>query len=415
MYQKLQNVITESGIWNGARRNSHSFLLSPSVYSISKTQSEKVTTLGQVLYECMTGLSQMAIIAYDKQANYRGAWPQIRKVFSTGVPVRYHELQGMNLRDLPKLLKLDLMVDENGDFKIAEIDGHNKHGLGYSTLGKRLREAVMPEAKAYPGVVSCLANEIRRIGHESITFLYADQERFYIPEFEIAVDELKQNGIHASLVSEMDVSDKDELQGLFLDLPFMYHNDNLTDRLVTGYKNGSVSFVLPPKPFLGAKGVLALLRNDANDPHLESILRAFIRTSSLDFVRAWLPETHLVGKLGISEKRVLEMAKIKRYVLKESISSGMKGTVFSDSSDFETTLREASATSLNWILQEEVRNQSQKFSHYENGNVCSGEDWYMRVTVQYINRALGDVIVTARRDKAVHGAKDCIQIGAILA
>jgi hypothetical protein len=36
------------------------------------------------------------------------------------------------------------------------------------------------------------------------------------------------------------------------------------------------------------------------------------------------------------------------------------------------------------------------------------------VTVQYVNRQLADIIVTARRNKAVHGGKDCLQIGTVI-
>lgn len=110
---------------------------------------------------------------------------------------------------------------------------------------------------------------------------------------------------------------------------------------------------------------------------------------------------------------------IKKYVLKESISSGIKGMVFSDEVEFDTSLKLASGASMNWTLQEEVVNQPPTFSWHEAGNSSDpmlhrANDWFMRVTVQYVNHELADIVVTARRDKAVHGAKDCIQLGAVI-
>lgn len=419
MYSKLTAVVSESGIWNDARSESHGFLLSPSVYQITEGKHQELRLLGSALYDCLLGLSHIAVIAYDSSLNYGGAWLLARRVFSTGVPKVYQELQGTNVRHIPKLLKVDLMVDQNGNFKIAEIDGHNKHGLGYSTLGLRFREVLYPNARAFPGVVKTLALEVKRLGHTEIKLLYADQEQFYVPEFEVAKQEFSKHGVECMVVSEMDTSEEFLESGLFLDLPFLYHKDGLYKTIVSAYKNGEAEFIIPPKPFLGAKGVLALLRNDSGNVHLESILSSFIKKQSLEMVRRYIPETVLVGKLAEGIDLAKERVSQKRFVLKESISSGMKGTVFSDEAGFDSVLARACEANMNWILQEEIVNQPQTFSWFEkiNGNapeIRTADDWFMRVTVQYVNRQLGDVIVTSRRDKAVHGAKDCIQIGTVV-
>lgn len=417
MHSKLKTVIDESGIWNRARKESHSFLLSPSVYEVAEVQRQELSRLGHALYDCLLGLSHIAVIAYDSNLNYGGAWNFARKIFSTGVPKIYQELQGINVRHIPKLLKVDLMVDQNGNFKIAEIDGHNKHGLGYSTLGLRFRETLYPKTKGFTGTVKTLAEEIKRLGHTELKLFYADHEQFYVPEFEVAKQEFHRHGIDCKIISEMNADETFVEEGLFLDLPFLYHKAKLYEVIIPAYKNGQVEFIIPPKPFLGAKGVLALLRNDGKNKHVEAILQSFIKKSSLDLTRQCIPETLLVGRQAESFESVKEKVSNKKYVLKESISSGMKGTVFSDSSDFEKILFGACQSNMNWILQEEVENQAQTFSWFENENDSepkTSKDWFMRVTAQYVNRQLADVIITARRDKAVHGAKDCIQIGTIV-
>jgi hypothetical protein len=418
MHDKLMSVVNESGLWEGSQRESHAFLLSPSVYQITPAQKQELELLGFALYDCLAALSHMGSIAFDRDLNYSGVWARVRRIFSTGVPKVYQSLQGVNIKHLPRLLKVDLMVDLEGCFKIAEIDGHNKHGLGYSTLARRSRVALYPDAVGLPGAVKTLADEAKCQGYTEVKLLYADQERFYLPEFLVAKQEFALHGIECYVVSEMDADTAFVQEGLFLDLPFLYHRTQLYSQLIEGYCQGRVEFVIPPKPFLGAKTILGFLRNDTGDPQIEALLATFVKHDSLERVRRFIPETLLVGKQAAGVDAITRWAAMKRYVLKESISSGMKGTVFSDDPSFQTVLQQACATNMNWILQEEVENLPQSFSWYENREntpvLCSSEDWFMRVTVHYVNRTLADIVVTARRDKAVHGAKDSIQIGVIV-
>jgi hypothetical protein len=412
MHQALQNVVVQSGLWNGAQTRSHSFLLSPSVYTLTLAQKEELTELGYSLHSTLLGLSRMGVIAYNDHLNTGNAWRLIRNVFSSGVPKHYRAPQGSNPLHIPELLKVDLMVNEAGEFRIAEIDGHNKHGLGYSTLGRKMRNQIQPAGEALPGAVATLKKVMEKSGASRLNIFYADQERFYIPEFEIARQEFEQLGFECEVFSEMDARPDQLENGVFLDLPFLYHREELSQMLLTRYQNREVRFVIPPKPCLGAKGVLALLRNDVDNGHLEAILQAFIPAKDLQRVREYIPRTFLVGRQGLDPSKLAWKISEGRYVLKESISSGMKGTVFSDDPDFQSILERASKTQLNWILQEEVVNAPQTFSHFDQDATChTSNDWFMRVTVQYVGRTLADVVVTARQDKAVHGAPDCIMLG----
>lgn len=412
MLETISRVVEESGIWSEGRRNSHAFLLSPSVFRISETQKQELSSLGFALTNCLLGLSHMAEIAYNPFLNYKGDWKIVRRVFSTGVPSVYRELQGMNIRDIPRLLKVDLMVDQDGRFRIAEIDGHNKHGVGYSTLAMRVRRALNPDAKVLPGVVKMLAGEVRRLGFNEVKLFYADQERFYVPEFRVAREEFARFGVTCYLLGEMDVKPDSLEEGLFVDLPFLNHRIELYDRIIPAYKEGRAKFIIPPKPFMGAKGALAILRNDARDEQVEAILNALIDKKSLELVRSYIPKTWLVGKQVVQRDGVTLPEK---YVLKESISSGMKGVFFSDEPDFGSALRVANEQNLNWIMQEEVRNQPQTFQWFNGDSDPEiAEDWFMRVTVHYVARQLADIVVTATRNRAVHGGKQCLQLGTVV-
>ncbi len=415
MYTKLLKVIGDSGLWANGGKETHGFQLSPNVFQISEMQKRDLEELGLALYDSLLGLSHMATIVFDPLLNYSGVWRRIRQVFSTGVPKSYLGLQGMNIRHIPKLLKVDLMIDQDGHFRIAEIDGHNKHGVGYSTLCRRFAQAIEPNGKFLPGTAKRLADEVKSQGYNQLKIFYGDRERFYLPEFLIAKSELELNGIECVLISEARANDQELTTGLLLDLPFLHTRPHLYDAILPAYKNGDVRFIIPPKPFLGSKGVLALLRNDGVDEDLESVLRTFIGRKSLQVIRRYVPETRLVGSLGAGQSEVERMCQGRRYVLKRSISSGMKGTIFSDDPSFTVALEQAARSKLDWIIQEEVQNQPQTFSCFvDKGMRQVTGSWFMRVIVQYVNRGLADVVITARQDKSVHGAPDCIQLGTVI-
>ena len=92
----------------------------------------------------------------------------------------------------------------------------------------------------------------------------------------------------------------------------------------------------------------------------------------------------------------------------------MKGTAFMDDAHFTVIMARACGSYYRFILQREVINRARNFQYFGNrGELQSGE-WFVRVTVHYFARGIADIIVTARRDKKVHGALDCLQLGAII-
>jgi hypothetical protein len=333
----------------------------------------------------------------------------------------------LNPSSVPSICKVDIMEEsESGEFRIAEIDGHNKHGLGYSTLGARIRKAVMPNAKTFPGVAATLASEIKRRNENSVVLLYADQERFYLPEFHILQTELATHGVEVVMIAESDVcvegnrvivSKDGKDHRLFVDLPFMTvrgaHSQAVNQVLAMRYRAGEIDFLIPPKPFYGSKAVLALLRNDIGNEELEAILKSQIRPASLELLRRYIPETYLVHKRA-KEEYWRSKCNGARFVLKESISSGMKGTVFSDEPHFNAIMKRACDSYYRFVLQREITNRSRSFQYFTNEGCLLQGEWFMRVTVHYAVCHVADIVITARQDKKVHGALDCLQFGTVI-
>ena len=423
-HEKVRQVVLDSGLWDNGRASSHGFILSPSVYEVSQQKREELDAIGGALHDCLAGIGRIAVIAFNPKLAHSSTWGMIKKVLHTGVPAVYHDIMLQNPGTVPCICKVDIMESSEGEYRIAEIDGHNKHGLGYSTLTARIRRAMMPEAKSFPSVAVTITEEIKRRDKSSAVMLYADQERFYLPEFCIFKSELAVHGIELIVIAESDVrirEGKAIMNGngkdhdLFIDLPFLYHNRDLDTLLAQCYRAGEIDFLIPPKPFLGSKAVLALLRNDTGNEELEAILKSQIRSASLSLLRRYIPETYLVHKSRSLKKEYWQdRCKDKRFVLKESVSSGMKGVVFTDDPRFDVAMARACDSYYRFILQEEVTNRSRSFQYFaDDGRIQQGE-WFMRVTVHYAMRRVADIVIVARQDKKVHGAADCIQIGSVV-
>lgn len=418
--EQIELVVRESGLWDQGREKSHGFLLSPTVYTITATQRRELEDLGKSLSECLMGLGRIAVIAFTDYLSKSPSWAVVRRVLDQDVPKNYRLLAIKHPNRIPAICKVDLMEGEDGQFYIAEIDGHNKHGLGYSTLAARVRRVIAPDVECLPGVATSLSEEVKRRsrGTNTLVLVYSDQERFYLPEFQILASEMATHGIRLVVISELEMSaqgDKlsyhgqEEGHSLFVDLPFLYRRPELRETLGRLYEDGEVDFLIPPKPFFGAKAVLALLRNDLMDPEVEAIVRSQIPIQHLERMRRYIPETYLVQ--GRVDPKLLGEG--KRFVLKATISSGMKGTIFSDSGVFAARLAEAQELKGRYILQREVTTAPRQFRYYQGEEKLKG-NWYMRVTAHYARAKLADVVVTARQDKRVHGAKDSLQVGTII-
>lgn len=419
--EQLEKFVDDSGLWAGGGTN-YRFLLSPDVYFLKATQAEALEGLGRSLFNVLGGLGRIRATASIPNLAFGVTWGMIEKALRVGIPEFYHELGGIKPSCVPSVCKVDLMQGIDGGFHIAEIDGHNKHGMGYSTLAAGLRDICAPGAGTFPGVATRIARVVKELNAEraNLFLLYADQERFYLPEFVILAKELIKHGVAVKISAESELGrDKAQLQKLvkewplFVDLPFLYHNDVLRDLLKEELEAGGVNFLIPPKPFLGSKAVLAILRNDERDLQLEGILHSQIPAGDLERVRLCIPETYLIHNRK-KKGYWMERCQGKRFVLKEAVSSGMKGVIFADDPGFDAIFEQACKARYRFVLQEEVVNLPKHYRYFGDDGREDEDDWYTRVTVHYTQLNVADVVVTARQDKRVHGAPDCLQLGTVI-
>ncbi len=412
-----------TGIWDeGRRHGSHSFLLSPDVYRISADWMVELDELAKAVQRCLLGVSRLVAIASDSSLhNPSDAYGLLYQRLTRGAPYNLHALRPANI---PLLCKVDLMVDRDGNFKIAEIDATNPRSWGYSVIGRRLCALASPESQMLPGVIAYLAKHLSRQNAKEVCFLYGHTQRFYAPEFAIVAGELKSFGIQMTVIDEIDVVVKPDhlldaksgavLPEWFIDFPMMNRNKPLIDWLKGAARERRVEFVIPPKHFLSSKAVLATLCKSGGDASSERLLLTQIAEGDLFLVRHYLPPTRLVAKgeaPGDIRSRVAE----RPHLLKACVSSGMKGVVFSDEAGFEQTLETALNQNGGYVLQQEVNGLPHRFGVYgPNGTLAETHDWFVRLTGYFSRDGLQDIAVSACRDKRVHGGTQAIVTGTVI-
>jgi hypothetical protein len=363
------------------------------------------------------------VIAGNPELGRSAVWRRINKALWSGVPEIYRRTYTYRPNSVPDLLKIDMIETDDDSLMIAEVDGYNERGLGYGILCNRLRAAVAPDARVLPGAGVRLQEAISsQTNRDVVLLLYANRERFYRQEFQIIADEMRRFDIKVIVAAEEEVTYKEgafwvsvngvkskrvETDLLFYH-PVMYHDHRLSNVLAELYLDGRVKYLIPPKPFYGSKAVLALLRNDEADGELEAILRSQMSLRSLEIVRSHIPPTYLITKSWRDSEPACG------FVLKRTMSSGMKGTFFQDDPDFEKEMAAARKAECSYVLQREVNSSIRPFRYYSGEDQLVTEMCRNRLTVHYIGRRLAEAAITALPGKAVHGAVDSMLIGTVI-
>lgn len=410
MRREIEKLLVDSGLWAGERRESHHFQATQSVYEMTPKQARSLNLLGPAIHDVMSGLGRIITIAADPKLASGPTWQSVRDLSRKQVPKIFHDLQALRPEHSPAIVKVDFMEDGAGQYWVAELDTTNRRALGYATVLADVREMSFPGTAALPGAALLLARELKQRRVDTLFYLYANIERFYRPEFEILRDRLAALGVRLVLAGEMELEvdgDKVSFEGeevtrLAIDFPSNYKRPEVTEALAGKYRRRELNFLIPPKPALGSKVLLALLRNDSVDPVLEGILRSQIPADSLNLVRSVIPTTYLVGKLTALPQG--------EWVLKEVVSSGMKGVWFSDEPDFQKAFDFARTSSGRFILQERVVSRRVSFPYYngDGTNALHHEERAMRLIVHFIGRAPADCVVTATASQRVHGGKEAV-------
>lgn len=223
---------------------------------------------------------------------------RVSDVLFGGLDPDYQTLSMAHPERLPVLTRVDLMVDSNGKWKIAEIDPSNKHGLGISHA-VRFESGAGERQKMLPLLVPYVTDNVTIIlGQKDIFFRY--ELRYFAKKL------AEYTGKKVFVVSEEDIL-RDELRdgGLILDFPNC-RNQQCLQKLVQQFMERPTSFINPPRHHLGGKALMTLPYE-----HSDWLESNGMPKAEVEELRMYLPPTFLGPFVG-----------------KEVYSSGAKGVSF---------------------------------------------------------------------------------------
>jgi hypothetical protein len=246
---------------------------------------------------------------------------------------------------------------------------------------------------------------------EDVTLISASHEHFYLPEFHILAKELERYGISLNIATE---PLQPGIGRLVIDFPFLFRSPSSTiSELGKAYKDGSITFLLPPKPFLGSKMILAWVHNPQET--LQEKICTYVDENYIKRLQQFIPPTFLVNKRkGEAKPFWYEYAEKYDCVLKACISSGAKQVYFPEESDYWETLTNACNANYSFVLQHAIRAKRCPIRYFgRQGNIIESH-LYCRFTAYFSKNGLIDLRVVARENKKVHGAPDAVQLGVVI-
>lgn len=385
----LESHLVASGYWLDDRlRKRNAYVLSPAAYAVDETQYAELTTLARALYARIreTSARVVSLARSTRLTHPEAALLGLAKSGVRGLrsPVEHDG-------SIPPVIKVDLMEDVDGRYRIAEADVYNPRGFGYLAL----LDATIPRGfERVGGGMDELATMIARFAAgEQCPIIVSGYEGYYYPTYRILSDELIARSVHTGVLHESEIADKpiiiDRIRAIFSIPDTLYARPDLRRVLLSKADGGALRTFMPPAAYLGSKALLPIY-------------------GECPTVARYLPKTTLIGRRDGREFEPNGTG----MLLKGVMSSGHKNIVFSrkDPAGFARTLAQARThRHPQWIAQEEVPQQTFAVPVFD-GHERVVREYYLRLTAYITSDGLLGLEVTGRQDGFVHGAPDCIQI-----
>mgnify|MGYP001560334296 FL=1 len=330
--------------------NGHSFMVDDqNPFVISRIDLDHITRVGQLV--CTLFRSTMDGLKASSPS-------PVSSVLFDGLSADYQALGIRHPQCYPVLTRIDLMVDTDGNWKIAEIDPSNKHGMGFA-LATRYESGAGERQK----LLSLLEPHVRQ--NDITTIVIGRKESFYTREQKYFAGKLQEHtGRTIDVMPEDLVENWVNSDSLMLDFPIC-HNPAAFKKLSRFFLGtGPGHFINPPRHMLGGKALMTLPYE-----HEEWLESAGMGESEIVELRKYLPPTYLGPFIG-----------------KEVFSSGAKGVFFD-------------AVGKKIVFQKYI--PQRRFS-------LGGEERFIRMACHFVGSSLGELTVTATKSLPVHGGNDSI-------
>lgn len=400
----LEDYLRARGYWSTAeRRQRHFYILSPCAYVLHTEQRNQLDMLARAAYAAVTKLErEIFTLATKKKLSHPEAeFLRIARSAAHGLLTPGEDATA----SVPEIIKIDIVVSSEGHPQAVEIDVHNPRALGTTILV----DGTLPlaqQAPAYPmgrnlGQMLAMRTRAR---DPTWKIIVAEGERYYSTSFEVLASFLRAEGVSVevlmadALAEDPRRIEDEELIHVFAISERMDRNPKVRERLIARVRAGTAQCFYPPKAYLGTKAFM---------PHL----------ARQEGMNGFIPATALLSGRGMSRALFSRPPTTNLMVVKYTNGSGAKGIVLSeaDPERYQSTIQEGMRCNTpQWILQEQVPQEPQAVTVFDEKGKREVHPYYFRITLAAAECGIVGLKVTGRQDQVVHGAPDCIQLPVIM-
>ena len=155
LYDNFVSYHKQIGLWNSPENfKRYGYVLSPEVFTLNSKMQSQLTEIGLAVKAFQEGAKRLARYSFDKKETGKHTPSMLYRMFREalgGLPFVVSE------RNVP-ICKVDLMIDTQGNLKIAEIDAYNPRGIAYAMFLREMHNALgnFDGKKLMPGVFPSL-------------------------------------------------------------------------------------------------------------------------------------------------------------------------------------------------------------------------------------------------------------------
>lgn len=275
-------IAKDCGLWPD---NNHLFELTEKPLVINKQQMRQILDIGDSLFGTGGVLDGLVMLHRDLCQTNQKPSNNLLRLFADSI--KHKERSINNFGNQPALLaRVDLMIDTDGNIKIAEIEAAGKiHGLGFGLFTELIADVPNPNTL---GIMHGMTKLIRSNGKDNIKLLVSS--RFFLPEIELVSRKLQLENINSQVIfcDPRSGDQPDPKNTTLFNLP-----QNSPRHLLDSWGKGNLDCLLPPRPILGTKASLAVLFNSESDQEAEEKLLSHIDPIKLASIRRFIPATSI--------------------------------------------------------------------------------------------------------------------------
>lgn len=431
------------GLWTTPDlKEKYAYRLSPDCLKLSNKEKKDLEEIANLIYApggFLDGSLKLFQKTLSPQFTGVATGGIVRRGLTAGIAKREIPIQEILSEQKPFIVRLDLVKlkrknESDPSFQIVEVEGDKTHGFGYLSIMDYFREEFVGR-KDTRGIVWALEEELTKRNikkGEPIILIVGQNERFYLTELEIFSKFAQRTGINLCTALEDQIKvgkdsifagEKDTEPRVLVNIPVLtstgYSASGINEeRLFELYQQGKIVCLIPPKRFLGSKGLLGLVRNGDNDPEIESVLNSVFNPELLLKIKKYIPETILVTRRNKKLVEKLLTEEPNAWVVKQTMSSGTKGVSLPDDPEKRKKfLEQALSIPFNYVIQKKIPQETRvfSFSEAESPTLVKKAKMFMRVELFACPSGIATVGVTARETPSVHAQEDAIQIPVIFA